>query len=494
MDLCASAWLIVLSRIQNSQTVRRLASEHAALHDQLPQNYLFPPNAVAENLTQLDVLLAGPTHTPFAAGLWKLHLNIPPTYPTDPPTAHFRTPIFHPNVDPQTGSVCVETLKRDWDARYSLAHVLQTISCLLIEPNPDSALNAEAGQLLREDYEVFARRAALMTGLNATVPRGMQAAVEEAQRRGAEEEAAAQEPPARRRRTIAQARARAAAAAGRSPPAAPNRRTYVPPAQLQPFVFQAGEDDVFGQTTTPPSRREVDESSKSVVDDEDENMTDADQENESHRSPYKSSPPPLPTPRRPHGAAVPLGELIMEDDSDSNSEEMEPEYPPSPRKSPSKSPAKRRNNHNNFNSSLTVERAESSRDAVWRGRNITPLNAIDKPLAEDSPFSPSAAVTFSPSPRKMRTNLFETPGSAAQQVSRSLFGKMTAAAVDDSEMSIFGPRREVFSSSIENAAEVERSKRSAEDARLWELCGGDIKRWNRGDFDGQPFKVKASRW
>ena len=77
-----------------------------------------------------------------------------------------------------------------------------------------------------------------------------------------------------------------------------------------------------------------------VVDDEDENMTDADQENESHRSPYKSSPPPLPTPRRPHGAAVPLGELIMEDDSDSNSEEMEPEYPPSPRKSPSKSPAK----------------------------------------------------------------------------------------------------------------------------------------------------------
>ena len=146
----------------NSKNLRRLAADHGALHGQaLPPNYLWSPTAAhSDDLTQLDILLAGPAHTPFSAGVWKLHLTIPPEYPQAPPTAHFRTPIFHPNVDPQSGGVCVETLKRDWDTKLTLRDVLLTICCLLIQPNPDSALNAEAGALIQEGYEVFARSAA----------------------------------------------------------------------------------------------------------------------------------------------------------------------------------------------------------------------------------------------------------------------------------------------------------------------------------------------
>jgi hypothetical protein len=29
--------------------------------------------------------------------------------------------------------------------------------------------------------------------------------------------------------------------------------------------------------------------------------------------------------------------------------------------------------------------------------------------------------------------------------------------------------------------------------KLWKLCGGDVARWNRGDFGGY-FKVKGARW
>ncbi|EME49930.1 hypothetical protein DOTSEDRAFT_100125, partial [Dothistroma septosporum NZE10] len=119
-----------------------------------------------DDLTQLDILLAGPTHTPFAHGVWKLHLNIPPNYPEQPPTANFRTHIFHPNVDPQTLAVCVETLKRDWDSKLTLRDVLVTISCLLIQPNPDSALNAEAGALIQDNYANFARQAEMMTSVH----------------------------------------------------------------------------------------------------------------------------------------------------------------------------------------------------------------------------------------------------------------------------------------------------------------------------------------
>jgi hypothetical protein len=38
---------------------------------------------------------------------------------------------------------------------------------LLIEPNPESAMNEEAGRLLLEDYAGFAKRAKMMTSVHA---------------------------------------------------------------------------------------------------------------------------------------------------------------------------------------------------------------------------------------------------------------------------------------------------------------------------------------
>lgn len=63
----------------------------------------------------------------------------------------------------------------------------QTISCLLIHPNPDSALNASAGHLLHEDYERFARQAQLMASIHARIPKSLEEEVLEAKRRGEEE-------------------------------------------------------------------------------------------------------------------------------------------------------------------------------------------------------------------------------------------------------------------------------------------------------------------
>ncbi|GME23123.1 Ubiquitin conjugating enzyme [Neofusicoccum parvum] len=171
----------------NSRSLRRLAGDHATLHADLPPNYFFAPHTdPSDDLTQLDIFLAGPEGTPYSAGLYKLHLEIPTTYPAAPPTAHFRTRIWHPNVEEATGAVCVDTLKRDWQASLTLRDVLVTISCLLIQPNPASALNAEAGALLQEDWDAFCRRARLMTGIHAQVPRELRQSVEEARARGEE--------------------------------------------------------------------------------------------------------------------------------------------------------------------------------------------------------------------------------------------------------------------------------------------------------------------
>lgn len=43
----------------------------------------------------------------------------------------------------------------------------QTVKCLLIVPNAESALNEEAGRLLLEDYEEYAKRARMMTEIHA---------------------------------------------------------------------------------------------------------------------------------------------------------------------------------------------------------------------------------------------------------------------------------------------------------------------------------------
>ncbi|KAJ3313308.1 ubiquitin-conjugating enzyme E2 S [Blyttiomyces sp. JEL0837] len=82
---------------------------------------------------------------------------------------YFLTKIFHPNVSAQ-GEICVSTLKKDWKKELGIGHVLLTIKCLLIDPNPESALNEEAGRLILEDYESFSRHAKIYTSVHANAP------------------------------------------------------------------------------------------------------------------------------------------------------------------------------------------------------------------------------------------------------------------------------------------------------------------------------------
>lgn len=385
----------------------------------------------------------------------------------------------------------METLKRDWDSKLTLRDVLVTISCLLINPNPDSALNADAGQLIQEDYANFTQRAQLMTSIHAVVPRSLQAAVKEAQTRGQENLVGASEgeeeqdfqhapeAPARRRRTIAKVRGRMAALRSEaSPSGKPARRQLQPP--QEPFASHSRDHDVFGERQ--PAMPSMDE--------DDDSMGEADQENDMARSPEKpATPPPARTPRRPHGAPVPLGELIMDDGDDNDTSgdiEMDAEYPPSPRKSPTKTPANRGQRQRwPDDSRSNIERPESSRQAAMRAPNLTPPNHNMRPLAENSILM-DVTMEPSPSPRKLRRDPFATP---AKRNGRSLFGGLTTPEPK--------PSSGILKTRPPSSAERQRlelDRRSKLDAKLWMLCGGDIKKWNRGEFDGAPFPTKAGRW
>ncbi|XP_060032321.1 ubiquitin-conjugating enzyme E2 S isoform X2 [Erinaceus europaeus] len=143
--------------------IRLVYKEVSTLTADPPDGIKVFPNE--EDLTDLQVTIEGPEGTPYAGGVFRMKLLLGKDFPASPPKGYFLTKIFHPNVGP-TGEICVNVLKKDWTAELGIRHVLLTIKCLLIHPNPESALNEEAGRLLLENYDEYAARARLLTEIH----------------------------------------------------------------------------------------------------------------------------------------------------------------------------------------------------------------------------------------------------------------------------------------------------------------------------------------
>jgi ubiquitin-conjugating enzyme E2 S len=110
--------------------------------------------------------MEGPADTPYHGKYFLLRFTFGPDFPITPPTAHFLTKVYHPNIDATTGAVCVNTLKRDWKPEHTMKHCLAVIRCLLLEPFPESSLNEDAGKLFMESYEEYCKRARLHTDVH----------------------------------------------------------------------------------------------------------------------------------------------------------------------------------------------------------------------------------------------------------------------------------------------------------------------------------------
>ncbi|KAF7304293.1 Ubiquitin-conjugating enzyme e2 [Mycena chlorophos] len=146
-------------------TMRRLMREITQLKSSPPEGIRVQTSE--DNMLDLTGIIEGPEGTPYAGGYFKVKFNITEEFPTAPPKCRFITKIFHPNVS-GAGEICVNTLKKDWKPTYGIEHILVTVKCLLIYPNPESALDEEAGKLLLEDYNSYCSRAKLITSVHAT--------------------------------------------------------------------------------------------------------------------------------------------------------------------------------------------------------------------------------------------------------------------------------------------------------------------------------------
>lgn len=87
-------------------------------------------------------------------------MTFPDDYPVKPPKCQFSPVLFHPNIYPNTGTVCLSILseEKDWKASLTVKQILIGIQHLLNEPNIGDPAQEEPFKLYRSNREEYRKR------------------------------------------------------------------------------------------------------------------------------------------------------------------------------------------------------------------------------------------------------------------------------------------------------------------------------------------------
>ncbi len=81
------------------------------------------------------------------------------SYPFKAPKVLFKTKIFHPNVNQETGEICAQAIEQYWVPTLNATFVIGILISMLMSPDPDSPLEAEITELFSKDYKAFCSKA-----------------------------------------------------------------------------------------------------------------------------------------------------------------------------------------------------------------------------------------------------------------------------------------------------------------------------------------------
>ncbi|KAI8466446.1 MAG: ubiquitin-conjugating enzyme/RWD-like protein [Monoraphidium minutum] len=133
---------------QAAQLPRRIIKETQRLLSEPAPGISASPSE--DNLRYFDIMIAGPSSSPYEGGAFKLELFLPEDYPMAPPKVRFLTKIYHPNVD-KLGRICLDILKDKWSPALQIRTVLLSIQALMSAPNPDDPLAENVAKHWKEN-------------------------------------------------------------------------------------------------------------------------------------------------------------------------------------------------------------------------------------------------------------------------------------------------------------------------------------------------------
>ncbi|KAG8181796.1 hypothetical protein JTE90_000088 [Oedothorax gibbosus] len=102
--------------------------------------------------------IEGPPESVYSGGVFYLDINFPKEYPLKPPAVKFTTKIYHCNVN-ESGTICLDILKKKWMPAMTASSVLLSICSLLLDCNPRDALIPRLGCLYFRDKSEYERQA-----------------------------------------------------------------------------------------------------------------------------------------------------------------------------------------------------------------------------------------------------------------------------------------------------------------------------------------------
>ena len=122
--------------------------------------YRDPPDNISagpiddNDLLHWEAVINGPDDTDYKDGVFLLDIKIPKEYPFKKPICKFKTRMYHPNINKDTGAICLNILN-NWNPSLTISNVLMSIMLLLYTPNFSHGLNQEAIDLHKKSEDEY---------------------------------------------------------------------------------------------------------------------------------------------------------------------------------------------------------------------------------------------------------------------------------------------------------------------------------------------------